>query len=167
MTYRIKKGKHRAWPPLLGLWYNKRVLRRVLSFDFSAKYDLVNDDQEDTNKLFGIGYLWSHHRDSARFGWRYDNNRHRFILSAYLYVAGERIIKDLCSVVAHRCYIAELQVLPGMYQFRVTDAEQPAIVYGDGTIHFSHCKKWAFPLGLYFGGNQAAPHDMIIKMKKV
>lgn len=160
-VYIIKKGKHRAWPPLLGLWFNKTMIRKKVVFDFSAKYDNGSDD---TNKLFGVGYFWHHHKDSARFGWRCDGNR--FIISAYCYVNGARVIKELCSLVANRTYVMELKVLSDKYHFKVSDAEQPAITYSEDNITRYHQKKWSYPLGLYFGGDMKAPHDIIVKIKK-
>ena len=75
MNYRIHKGKHRAWPPVFGLFWKKEMSRDVY-FDLSAKYDLPGDaDDEDVNKLFGFGFFPSHHIESARFGWRSEERR--------------------------------------------------------------------------------------------
>ena len=166
MNFRIKKGKHRAWPPLVGLWLNKSVLRRKVCFDFSAKYDLGNNNQEDTNKLFGIGYLWSHHNNSARFGWRYVPETRNFLITAYCYINGKREIREICSVVANRNYLFEIIIYPDGYEFRVGDMENG---YKNGGLFITskNNKTFAFLLGLYFGGNQTAPCDITIKMKKV
>lgn len=167
MIYRIKKGKHRAWPLSLGLWYDNTILRRKLSFDFNCRYQLDAEDQQDSNKLFGIGYLWNHQKESARFAWWFDMGKNRFILAAYCYVNGKRVITELCSVVANRQYILELIIMPDCYEFRVFDAERPAVRYGAASVDKTHKKKWSFPLGVFFGGNQAAPQTMTLQMKKI
>jgi hypothetical protein len=168
LEFVIKKGKHRAFPPPIGLWCNKTTLRRVISFDDNCKYDLGNDDQFDTNKLFGIGYLEGFHKeDSARFGWRYDTESGKIILTAFCHVNGVMVYEDLCSVFFFRKYLTMLLIDGCFYRFLVVDAESPFTKYGDVTIRFTHDKMWSYPLGPYFGGNQTAPHDMSLHISKV
>lgn len=168
MRLTIHKGKHRpAWSWLqMRLWFKKRSIRKVVSFSFNCKYDLKSKDQHDTNKLFGIGYFPNHHKESARFGWRYDNAVNRFVISAYCYVSGKRVIEQICSVVANHRYKIQLDIFKDHYLFIVSDFETP-VVYGSKMIPFKHKKKFGFPLGLYFGGNNPAPHEMTIEMKKL
>jgi hypothetical protein len=173
MIYRIKKGKHWAWPLSLGLLINKTILTREICFDSRCKYELPDNgkhdqdkDQLDTNKLFGIGYFFSHHKHSARFGWRYDVEKGVFVISAYCYVNGNLIIRDIGNVIAERNYIFELKIEPGGYYFKVKDKTNSMVV-ASGEVFIQHPRKWGFPLGFYFGGNATAPHDMTIKIKKV
>jgi hypothetical protein len=166
MTWTIHKGKHKPswwwlrWP----LWFNKRTIKRKVTFSFSSKYD-IGQDQEDHNKLFGIGYLWSPHKDSARFGWRYDNKKNKFIISAYCYVNGQRIMENLCEVVANHPYTMTMYVQQDYYRFMVEkESGDMLAVY---SVPFWHNKKISYPLGLYFGGNKKAPNQMTIEIKKV
>lgn len=165
MTVTIPKGKHRGRPPRLALWWNKTTIRRRVSFDHSCKYNLGGEDQMDTNKLFGIWYLWSPHKDSARFGWRWDLDLQKFVLAAYCYVQGQRIITDLCSVVAHRDYLCTIQVNPDFYHFTVEQSDN-GLQLASYSIPKWHSKKIGFPLWVYFGGNQKAPHEMHINIRK-
>jgi hypothetical protein len=168
VTFRIKKGRHRArplywlrWWPLL--WNPYQVARRV-TFSFSCKYTLEGDDQYDTNKLFGIAY-GGVHRESARFGWRYDPDRYKFVLSAYCYVKGQRTITDLCEVVANHAYDCWIIPAGGRYIFEVCRTDGLQLALKD--FPYSHKRKIAFLLGLFFGGNQPSPHDMTIQLKKI
>ncbi len=185
MTYKIKTGKHRAWPLTFGLRHGRTVVKRRVCFSFNCKYDHDTKDQFDTNKLFGIAFsnfwrlMWiciswpvfavlnrnRHHDDSARFGWRYDINKQKFILSAYCYVNGKRIIKDLCEALATWNYTCTLMVLSDCYSFYVQKENGESLA--SYTIERTHKKRWSFPLGIYFGGNRKAPHDMTIQMKKL
>lgn len=166
MIYRIHKGKHRAWPPRLGLWYNKYAIRRRVRFDFDCRYKIESDDQYDINKLFGIGYFPNHHKESARFGWRFDYDENKFIISAYCYINGERVMKDICACVANKDYDMVIEVMPYHYEFYVRQSENNLKV-GGHMQYRTHKKEFSYPLGLYFGGNQTAPHEMTIKMKRI
>ncbi|MGQ0739567.1 MAG: hypothetical protein ACT4OJ_10940, partial [Bacteroidota bacterium] len=100
MNFTFKKGKHRArplywlrwWPLLIG----PRDIRRRVMFLFGSRYDLEGQDQDDHNKLYGVAF-GGVHRHSARFGWRYNNDTGKFILSAYCYIRGQRTMEDLCE----------------------------------------------------------------------
>lgn len=161
MKFQIKKGKHRAWPLTLGFFLNRRTMRRIVTFSSDCAYWLDGEDFQDTNKLFGLGYLWNHHKESARFGWRYDNAQ-SIILSAYCYVAGVRVIKDLCKVPFNTRVTCALYVKRDFYVFDVLiDGAPQANEY----IMKNHSKKFAYRLGLYFGGNQVAPKTMHVEIK--
>lgn len=168
MTFKICKGKHRAkplywlhWFPLL---FNQKVIRRRVMFYFSAKYNLESEDQADHNKLFGVAF-GGVHKNSARFGWRWDIDKIRFVLSAYCYVNGERIMFDLCTAVAMHWYDCSLEITDDLYKFHVFNEKKEVI--GIDFIRKGHKKKVGFLLGLFFGGNRAAPSDMTIQIKKI
>jgi hypothetical protein len=163
MIYRIKKGRHRAWPFVLGLFFNRQTVRRTVTFGEGCRYWIEGPDMLDTNKLFGLGYFWSHHTDSARFGWRYDNAQ-SIVLVAYCYVNGERIIKDLAKVPLFTAITCALYVQKEFYVFDVLINGTP--IWNE-VVKKYHLKKWSFPLGLYFGGNKPAPQTMQVEIKKV
>jgi hypothetical protein len=162
MIYKIKSGKHRSWPPRLGLFFNKKSMTRRVVLDMNCRYYNLGDD---TNKLFGIGYFPNHHKESARFGWRYSEEQSMFVISAYAYVSGERMIVDIAPIHYGRPYVMTLDILPQTYEFRVIDVEAGKQL-GAVQIHHTNKKKWGFPLGFYFGGNATTPHDMKVKMSK-
>lgn len=161
MTFKIKKGRHRAWPLHLGLWFNKTTIEYDVFFHIDCKYHINGEDSEDQNKLFGIGYFPGHHSDSARFGWRYNPITNKIIISAYCYVKGNRIYTDLREVPLMRWTHMKLVSEFGKYIFYVNG--ELSINY----IEHLHKKKWSFPLGVFFGGNRPAPHTMQIELRKI
>ena len=136
-----------------------------MKFDESCRYDLQGPDQYDTNKLVGIGYLWHHHNDSARFGWRYVPSLGQIELLAYCYVDGVRIIQPLCMCDIGKHYEITLMNYYRNYIFRVVNENRERI--GDWSQAREHKKKLQYRLGLFFGGNQVAPHEMKIQIEKM
>lgn len=168
MNVRFKKGRHRArplywlrWWPIL---FNPAVISRRVIFTHSSKYELPGGDQEDHNKLFGVGFLRPHNR-SARFCWRWDQARQVFILSAYLYINGARYFEDLCDCVANHYYDCHLRITETEYQFTVRKESGDYLA----RMAFSkgHGRKLGLLLGPYFGGNRPAPKDLTIQLKKI
>lgn len=166
MIFRIPRGKHRARPLRFGFWWRKTSFTWVVKFDESCRYDLQSDDQFDINKLIGIGYLPGHHKESARFGWRYWTERKEIELSAYCYVNGRRVIKHICFCEIGKEYRIKLQVLATSYYF---DVCEPGIVQPCGItlVKYDHNKKFKYRLGPFFGGNRPAPRTMKIEFKKL
>jgi hypothetical protein len=166
MTFRIPAGKHRALPLRFGFWWRRNSFAWTVKFDESGRYDLGNTDQYDINKLCGIGYLPGHHKDSARFGWRYWADRKQIELWAYCYVNGRREIKQICFCEIGKEYRIKLQVLTTSYYF---DVCEPGIIEPCSIIlvQHSHKKKFKYRLGVWFGGQARAPHEMEIELTKV
>jgi hypothetical protein len=166
MTFRIPSGKHYSRPWRLGIWWRKTAFSRTVKFDESCRYDLGTDDQYDTNKLVGIGYLPHHHKNSARFGWRYWTDRGEIELSAYCYVDGRREIKHICFCEIGKEYRIKLQVLANSYYFDVYEAgtlKQLGVVF----VEHYHRRKFKYGLWPYFGGTSICNHDVTIELKKV
>lgn len=184
MIFRIPAGKHRARPLRFGLYWRKSLFTWVAKFDESCRYDLGNDDQFDTNKLVGIGYLakpriihtkrwWTlnrtlaplHWTDSARFGWLYWQERDQIELRAYCYIKGRREIKHICFCEIGKEYEIKLITYFFNYIFRVINEKRERI--GDVSVGFYHKKKLSYRLGCYFGGNKPAPGEIKIQIEKV
>jgi hypothetical protein len=170
-TFTIKKDKHRPNPwqriKQFAIWRNKKSMERIILFDITAKYELPIADQDDVNKLFGIGYLpGGHHKDSVRFGWNWNNETGRVRLFSYCYVNGERKIYELCEVINYHAWLLSIDVIGDVYSLTVRDALNTYYVVGGCDVPFTHKKKLSYALGLFFGGNNAAPHDVNIKMKR-
>lgn len=170
MTFTFHKGKHRAWPLYWLCWWPLLIkpdcISRRVSFSFSAKYNLQGEDQDDHNKLFGITHSMNPHHNSARVGWRYDNDINRFILSAYCYINGERQMEDICEVVAGRQYDCDIILCGSEYTFQVRQVDNGK-VFRTANIKKGHNRKNGWLLGPYFGGNQTAPNKMTLEMKKI
>jgi len=166
MTFRIPAGKHRARPWRFGLWFDKNSFAWKVKFTESCRYDLQSQDQFDTNKLIGIGYLPGHHKESARFGWRYDTVAGLIALDAYCYVRGQRVIKHIAWCEIGKEYRLRLKVLDTSYYF---DVYEPDAVKANGivTVEHFHEKKLKYRLGVFFGGNKVAPHEIKIELEKL
>lgn len=177
MLYKIKKGNHYAQPMRLGIWFGAKEINRKVTFTDSCRYDLHSVDQGDTNKLFGAGKFWGvyrpagvkwwhlwdyEHNNSARFGWRYDTATDKIELSAYCYVDKKRFIVPLGPVQIGAEYLLQIVLINNMQLFRVYDS----------TGRLMYKQVFSFPAsgmmyltGLYFGGNQRAPHDIYVSIK--
>jgi hypothetical protein len=171
MIFTIHKGRRRPiwwwlrWP----FYYNVKVIEREFLFDFSWDYQFTGDaasDQEDRNKLFGISYFLDPHKESARQGCRFDPKTRSMIMSVYCYVLGQRRIDDFCNVQLNRKYIGRLVIEKNYYQFLIFQKEG-MVKLGSFSIPKWHNRKFGYKLGLYFGGNQVAPHDIKTQIKKV
>lgn len=148
------------------MWYGKISFKKNVYFDSSCKYEIEGEDMMDTNKLFGVGYFFNHHVDSARLGWRYDPYTQKIVLSAYCYVNGKRVISELCKLRFFTWYAMEITVLNDCYIFDVKDTYNPwTTSLATFTVMKTHRKKFQFRLGIFFGGNKKAPHTMKIEMK--
>lgn len=163
MKYTIHKWKHRAWPFTFGLFYDKKEFIRDVYFDNSCKYHL--DEMDDTNKIFGLGYFWDHHKYSARFGWRYNPNTGLIVLSAYVYDRGERTITDLCEVQCFAWYRLRISINDNKYSFQVWDRFSGWKTLGFTYTAKTHSKKWSYRLGFFFGGQAKSPQKMFIEIK--
>jgi hypothetical protein len=174
MILTIHKGKRRpsGWWKLLRLWYGKRSITRLVWFDQTAKYELPAADQPDTNKLFGIGFLWNR-KHSARFCWNWNPDTDKVNLFAYYHRAGMKdslnvngamdFIK-LMELDRFKFYRLTIRVKPGIYQFIVSKSGS---LPGKTTeVSSGHNKKLSYWLGPYFGGTRKAPNNINIEMKK-
>lgn len=181
-TFIIKKGKHRAKPLRVGVYFNKNRIAFKVMFDSSCKYFIDGEDMMDINKLFGIAFVpWYlipfamisslfislfsnlHHKDSARYGWRFNINLNKFELFSYCYVNGVRKTELITTVFLNQWFDAELVINRYNYEFNV-------IKNGDefnGIVEKTHNKKIGYRLNPFFGGNPTAVQDTRIEMKKI
>lgn len=165
MIFRIPKGKHRARPLRFGIWWRRGIFQWKVTFAKSCRYDLGGPDQQDVNKLIGVGYFPGHHKNSARFGWRYWPVTDTIELLAYCYNNGERITKHLGYCKIGVTYRIELFAAMWAYYFMLDDAEGNAIAQAE-VVHTN--KRWLqYQLGTYFGGNRLAPHEIKIQIENL
>jgi hypothetical protein len=166
MIFTIPKGQHYGWPFRFALWWNRKVFTRKVIFANNCRYELPGDDQLDTNKLFGIGYFPGfHHKDSARFGWRYLRGSGKMEVMAYCYDRGKRIIESVASIEVGQVYRLKLNIMENEYLFSVE--ESGGKIIGQTIIARRHSKKLQYGLWPFFGGNQTAPHYMTILIDKI
>lgn len=167
MVYKIKKGKQSASPRRFGLFFGKKRVAFYATFNHTNRYITdKNENQEDWNKLCGIGYLPHHHTDSARVGWRYNPSTDKIELSAYTYIKTKRVEEFLGSVEIGCKYFFEITNLKGAYSWTVLGVEQSNTdtLYVHTIPHGGRDKWLGYPLNFTFGGNEKSPHDMFIEI---
>ncbi|MDX2306361.1 MAG: hypothetical protein NW226_26365 [Microscillaceae bacterium] len=155
-TYIIRQGTHRSVNSFE--FVNSTQFRFEVIFDSSAVYKTRNpENQADINKLYGFSDCFSSHQEnSTRFGWRWYQNR--LELHAYCYKNGERISEFITAIDLHRAYICEINLSEQKYIFKLNGVtrEVPRTCAGNGL---------GYKLYPYFGGDETAPHDIIIKIR--
>ena len=161
----INAGDHDPTPMRSGsLLVSPREISATVTFDSSCIYDLKGGDQDDWNKVIGLGFVGSkdqtlgaapHQVDGARVGWRWNLQRQRIELGAYVYVEGKINSFKVAEVAINQPtkLIIKIDYDRKLYQ-----------VIGGPTIPFTHEKTFAYETGLYFGGNQVAPHNIRVKI---
>jgi len=156
--YTIKRGGHSSnSKPAL---YSGDELRFLAKFDETAIYSTSNSsNQADINKLYGFSDCGSlHQQNSARFGWRwYDNELEIF---AYCYSNGVRAFKFLTSVDLNKEYEYKIYVTPDEYFFSINGVikAMPRSCSDEGSN---------YRLYPYFGGDEVAPHEIMIRIKEL
>lgn len=136
-------------------------LKFVVKFDSTAIYQTKSaENQYDINKLYGFSdNNLDHHQYSARFGWRWSANALR--LFAYVYNAGSVISKELTSIAIGSEFNCAIKVTPTNYLFTVNGitTQLPRMAATD--------KAKGYQLYPYFGGDEAAPHQINIWIKNI
>ena len=165
-TITIPKGKHRGRPVRPRVYWKRKRLCHWVQFDFSCRYELPENDGRDYNKLFGLAWWPGTHTSSARFGWRWNNDKKKIELCAYLYEKGNRKVIPLCHVKLTYGYELSIKIEDGGIRFRVIQLNN-MFQAADVWILFNGVTKFSYGLGVYFGGNRQAPHNMKIYMKHV
>jgi hypothetical protein len=123
-------------------------------------------DDEDANKLFGVSFTLNPHKESARVGWYYNSEINKFILVAYCYVNSRRIVEFLGEFNMFDMPNVRIDFKKGGYVFTVKELLKDDTVRGLVRISKWHRKTIGYKLGVYFGGNNPAPHDITLKLHK-
>lgn len=184
----IKKNKHYPFPyfPIfLPKWVSKRrptVITRCYWFTESCLYDLKDEDQGDVNKLFGFS-IGLHHNTSFRFGWKAD------LKTQTIEIVGYEYHDKIRQATIHICNVALRNSVYFMLYYS-PEGKTEYVVYQDNTYYGKYIlsedvvrnvvevvvgntvnikRKWGlgYTLGLYFGGNETAPQDIIIHREKI
>lgn len=158
-SFIIKKGSHNAELRVESLQQNRLVFSAL--FDSSAIYaakDAAN--QHDLNKLLGFSDCNDHHHvNSARFGWRWLDNC--LEIHAYVYQNGVRTIEYLADITIGKVHHYEIKLEGEAYTFYLDRKLMKSIERDNDCT--SGLYYLLFP---YFGGDEVAPHDIIILIKR-
>ncbi len=153
----IPEGKHAGTTKVESL--QSSSIRFQAIFNESAVYRTeTEENQHDINKLIGFADCNSHHhQNSARFGWRWLEGN--LEIHAYAYVNGERITQFLGTVALNDEYNYQVELTPEAYIFSLEGFDPVEVSRGDT------CQKGLYyMLYPYFGGNETAPHDILIQI---
>lgn len=135
-------------------------IRFKARFDSSAIYQTRDEsNQGDINKLYGLSDCNSGHQvNSARFGWRWFD--HALQIWAYAYVNSERKMAFVGNVSLGSMDTYEISFTDSTYRFKVgeTEVSLPRHCSGEAT---------GYKLYPYFGGDEPAPHEVIIGIKDI
>lgn len=162
----IEAGEHEPNPKRkVALLISPGEVSATVTFDSSCIYDLGGADADDWNKVIGLGFVGSkdqdlggvppHQVDGARVGWRWNPQRGRIDLGAYIYVEGQRIDFKVAEAALNT---------PTKLTIKIDYDRKLYQVLGGKTVPFTHNKTFAYNTGLYFGGNQVAPHRIRVKI---
>lgn len=161
----INAGDHDPTPfNSTSVLVSPRELSATVTFDSTCIYDIGAADQDDWNKVIGLGFVGSkdqplgaapHQVDGVRVGWRWSTRLKRIELGAYAYVAEQRIDFKIADVLINQ---------PTKLTIKIDYDRKLYQVMGGQPIPFTHDKTFAYETGLYFGGTQVAPHQIRVKI---
>ncbi|RIV22430.1 hypothetical protein DYU11_15555 [Fibrisoma montanum] len=161
----VEAGDHEPLPKRkTGVLIEPTELSATVTFDSTCIYDVGSVDEQDWNKVIGLGFVGSkdqdlgaapHQIDGVRVGWRWNPQRQRIDLGAYAYVEGKRTDFKIAEAKINE---------PTRLVIKVDYSRKLYQVLGGTPIPFTHDKKFAYKTGLYFGGSQPAPHRIRVKI---
>lgn len=161
----IEPGDHESLPKRkTGVLISPHDLTATVTFDSTCIYDLNGVDNQDWNKVFGLGFVGSkdqdlgaapHQVDGARVGWRWNPTRQRIDLAAYVYVGGQRTMFKVAETAINQ---------PTRMTIKIDYDRKVYQVLGGQPVPFTHDKVFAYKTGVYFGGNEPAPHQIRVKV---
>ena len=158
--YFIAKGNHYSDQSGQVTLNSPRIKCQII-FDSSAIYQNSDvNNQLDVNKLIGFSDCGAGHQEnSARLGWNW--NGEKVVIYAYAYSGLQRIIYPIDSVKIGQIFSCSVEAIEGFYHFSVEGSKYSIPRYCSG---YSGASYKLFP---YFGGDEAAPHDIRILIREL
>lgn len=151
IKYVIRRGGHSSGSGMKTA--STDTLHFRVMFDSSAVYQARDpQNQDDINKLYGLSDCGSFHQtNSARFGWRWYNDRLEIL--AYCYYNGSRKWSFIGEAALNVFHEGRIAFTDEAYVFRINgnSVEMPRAC--DGV-------RSGYLLYPYFGGDETAPHDV-------
>lgn len=144
-------------------------VRMDVLFYPSAAYNLGDEDQYDWNKLGGLVLgVDGIHKNSFRFGWRYNATTHMIEIAEYEYIDGSRIMCHVGDVAIGERVSLGIELTAKCGEISVNYLRNGGIICVCPFTRLEslrHRKVLAFFSGLYFGGNKTAPHRIVVGCK--
>ena len=136
-------------------------MKFIAKFDSSAIYTTQDpSNQYDINKLYGFSdNNAQHHQFSARFGWRWSDQKLR--LFGYVYNNGVRDSRELGVVPIGAEINCGIKISSTAYIFTLNGTTD-SLLRSATTV-----KAEGYKLYPYFGGNETAPHEINIWLKEL
>jgi hypothetical protein len=165
MKYTIHKNCHSSWLfgflPHFGFTFKNTISFSAL-LENNCIYDLHNNDDYDTNKLYGVSTSYSHMFQSARIGWRCLDDKTIQIM-AYTHDQGVFLNPQVLGTVNTNTWF-DCKIVINDFSFIYS------FIQNNKTNVITVPKKtkgWNFKYRLffYFGGNEKAPHKMVAHIK--
>jgi hypothetical protein len=160
----IKANSHHTWGlHRFGITFKNKIAFRA-KFSNDCLYDLKNVNNYDINKLFGFSTTLWHHNQSARVGWRRHDDTSIEVLT-YSYNNHKRIDETLLGIVKpDQEFTCTIEDTESHYVYTYNDGDKFNKVSDPKLSDKVWFKYLLFP---YFGGDQKAPHDMTIYLKRI
>lgn len=178
LRYKIEKYCHYTSTVSVNFWLKKKSFSWYVKFDETARYPSLGKDDGDINKLIGICLLpWWYvlitpivgilaaaftdamHKDSLRFGWRYNRETDEIELYSYCYHNSERAVQYLTSVKIGEWFNVNIDKSYSVASLWVVTSNIMSRIYHKALPKNKTLAVLARP---YFGGNKPAPNDITI-----
>lgn len=156
MKYTCFKGMHWFLPVIPRFYWNKKQYNWTVNFNSSCAYDLGDDDQYDWNKLVGVSEHLNPRINSIRFGWRYNLTNDLIEIASYKETNYKFEFNTLASVELNKDVKLTIQLYTKLVALGVNDKVH--------LIPLDINNKLLMRANPYFGGNNAAPHKMSLRI---
>jgi len=167
-NYTILKGFHgiigRFFIPIF--YFNtEKYIRKQFVFNENCRYN--SNEITCINKLFGISFGW-HHKNSIRFGWKYDSTDDKIHIFSYVYKNGQYITpREIAIVNIGQLYTFKLKYVSNSINVFISLTiycnHTDEIIGTDVVLYPKLIPRWGYKLYPYFGGTFKAPHTIKIK----
>lgn len=176
MTFKTRINKHDFWPPEIP-WprWKPTQLGFIIIPDEDAKYSLPGREQEDWLKVFGLSFNWfNHQKEAAMVAMRYNPQTDLWEYTSYLHVnsktiKGKKIADSEVMLMAPRGrkVYAWIKIDYDQKIYTVSFSHDPQTIQDSCQHPFTHNRKLAKTLGMYFGSNNKAPNVFKVFKKRI
>ena len=175
-AYICKAGEHAFRPSVsLNIGHKTKLKGWWVNIPEEAAYTLEGDDQKDWNKLAGLSFsILTNHKDSAMFGWRWKPGLGMFEINAYCHVNMQVVMTETLYMAKPNkefaCWL-EMDYKRNTVRFHIWE---PGHIMAPEDGHkieyeqrFGNVPAFSREIGAWFGGNNTAPHQMILWKDKI
>lgn len=154
--YWIRNGWHYTGKlPRFRIIKKNHKFNAVITMATPCKYHFGNYNDYDVNKLWGITFGVNPLKNSIRFGWNCEDNDGKIVLFVFQHHNKIMSFERLQKINVEEKHKYSIEIVNKNNAILCIDD----IKVGEYEVNFSHFITINNP---YFGGNQKAPHDMII-----